>query len=84
METCDISSRDQVRSHDTISSPLRREQVWSYTDRKQVKHLKYCLEPLINGEDIMASICKFNTDKSYQPQLWMYKVSRTLEIIMLY
>ena len=57
---------------------LRHKQVWSYTDHKQVKHLKYCLEPMINGEGIVASICKdiiSNTDRTYQPQLWMYKVS---------
>ena len=82
METCDISARDQVRSHDTIPSRARHEQVWSYTDLKQVKHLKYCLEPLINGEDIIATICKGKADKSYQPQQWMYKVSRIFHIII--
>ena len=79
METCDISSRNQVRSHDAMFLPIKDQQVWSYTDNKQIRHVKYCLEPLINGEGVMASVCKesiSDMDKAYQPQLWMYNKVR--------
>lgn len=72
METCDINSRSQV---------------WSYTDNKQLKHFKYCLEPLITGDGIVASTCKdpvSDDDKSYQPQLWVYnKVCATMYVTLL-